>query len=339
MGYTLKRINGIYHARWHFPDEKPCQRTTHQRLRPRAVIEADRIYAAAEAEWKGRRPTPTLRELAEVWLKEHKDLSQHYRRSVETFQRRHLYDLGDLSIRALDSKVVKAAFDEHSKGRTYDSAMAWYRILTALVLWAVGEKMLEAKPWKLKLAKVQKQPHQTLPKAKVRMWFEAVDRASAGHPHVGLAVRLWYGLGLRHMEAFTARWEWVDWERRLYTPGQTKNRKAQSLKIPRWLLAYLLPLRKARGLIMPGKDGRPHAYGYCRKAMEAANTKCETPGITPHRLRGSLATHLSGLLPLQTLQNRMRHDDPKTTLIYTEREDQLVDDAQEKLAQEIGLSA
>jgi integrase len=335
--YALIRIRGVYHLRWKFAGSARQQRSTGERTRVRAVPAAERIYLEAEALWKGRQPTPTLRELVGDWIRQHQDCSSHYLRSVEAFGR-SLGDLAERSLRDLDSRVVKSAFDQHSRGRSYASALHWYRVLTALVLWAVRERMIERKPWDLKLAKDQKRPRAVLPLNRVSAWFEAVDGAAGERSHVSTAVRLMYGLGLRQAEALGARWEWLDVERRVYTPGAAKNRKAQEIKVPRWLISYLLPLRKATGWMLPGIGNRPHAPGYCRRAMLEANAACGTPGITPHRLRGSLATHLLQKLPLPTVQKRLRHENPLTTLLYTEREDALIDRAQEELATEMGLA-
>lgn len=37
------------------------------------------------------------------------------------------------------------------------------------------------------------------------------------------------GVGLREIETITARWEWLDWDRRVYVPGENKRSRELSV--------------------------------------------------------------------------------------------------------------
>lgn len=95
-----------------------------------------------------------------------------------------------------------------------------------------------------------------MPVQLARAWLEALDAHEGERRGVRTAVRLMLGIGLREIETITADWQWMDWERRTYTPGQTKGREADALPVPAWLIAYLQPLRRPAGLIVTRPAGR-----------------------------------------------------------------------------------
>lgn len=95
---------------------------------------------------------------------------------------------------------------------------------------------------------------------------------------------------------------------------------------------------KRSGLIAPGRGGIQLAPGYARRAMRSANKECGIDGLTPHRLRGTFATMLSEAgVPIQTIQKVMRHKDPMTTMKYLEKNLAIAAQAQEQIAEKMGL--
>jgi integrase len=84
---------------------------------------------------------------------------------------------------------------------------------------------------------------------------------------------LW--LGLRESEAAGARWEWIDWERQTYTPGKTKGKEAEPLKLLPALADYGAAARRAE-LIVSQSDGSQFGPGFARSAIRAANAACST---------------------------------------------------------------
>lgn len=108
--------------------------------------------------------------------------------------------------------------------------------------------------------------------------------------------------------------------------------------MPAWLVEHLAPQRKAHGLIVVKEDGAAFKPGFARQVMRKANGKCELMGIMPHRLRGTFATLLSEAgMPVQTIQQVMRHKSPVTTMGYLEKNLDLAARAQEQIGANVGF--
>jgi integrase/recombinase XerC len=320
MSANVFRVGGVWHYRFQVAGIR-IQKSTRLRNRGRAEQLAQLAYDAAVLRANGGEPVPTLDELAGDWLVVHRPTvsARHYT-SVETFRRLHLYALGERAIGDIGTEDVELARNEHLVEHRPATANHWLRIMKLLAMWAVKRGIIAALPWKVAMLKVQKRPRAILPIDVTRVWFEAIDKATRRAPAAGTAVRLMFGLGLREGEAAGACWEWIDWERRTYTPGITKGREADALPLPDWLADYLAPHRCESGLIAPRRDGTPFPAGFARTAMRIANAACKTNGITPHRLRGTFATLLSESgAPLQDVQAALRHKHPMTTVGYLEK--------------------
>lgn len=320
MSANIFKKGSIWHFRFQVGGHR-VQRSTRLRNRARAETFAQAAFDEAVTLANGGQPVPTLNELAGAWLVAHRPTSSAaHIKSIESFRRLHQYDLADLKISEIGTELVEATRNEHLHDRSPATANHWLRILKLLTLWAVNRDILARSPWKVAMIKVQKRPRPVLPLDVAKTWFAAIDRASKRHHGVGTGVRLMFGLGLRESEAATARWEWIDWQRATYTPGETKGREAEPIPLPAWLVDELSPLRKVDGLIACRTDGRQFASGFSRVAMRQANAECSTKGITPHRLRGTFATLLSEEgVPIQTIQAVMRHKSFTTTRGYLEK--------------------
>lgn len=329
----------IWHYRFRVAGVR-VQRTTREKDKWRAEIVAQRAYDDAVIRANGGHPIPTLFELAEEWIKVRGPVvSASHVRGMEMFVRHHMYDLGNLPISELTTERVELARNEHMKTRSPATANHWLRILALLLNWAVRREVLNKLPWKIAMLRVQKRPRTTLPIEMVKDWFEALDEAAGKMSAVGTAVRLMFGLGLRESEASGARWEWIDWERRTYTPGVTKGREATAIPMPGWIAERLGTIRSATGLIVARLDGRQLPAGYPRHAIRAANAACGIEGITSHRLRGTFATLLSEEgTPIQTIQAIMRHKDAKTTMAYLEVNHDRAAQAQDRISDRIGFN-
>ncbi|MES2319987.1 MAG: site-specific integrase [Pseudomonadota bacterium] len=338
MSFKLFKVKGIWHYRFQVARAR-VQRSTREKVKGRAEAAAQRAYDAAVVRTNGGNPVPTLAELIGEWQAVHYApvISAAHARSVDTFARLHLHDLGDLPITAITTERVERARNEHLKTHRPASANHWMRILKLLVNWAVKRKIIMVLPWKVVPLKLQKRPRVILPVAVAAAWFAAIDKA-AREPGAGVAVRLMLFLGLRESESTSACWDWIDWERATYTPGKTKGKEAEPLPMPAWLVDYLQPLRRDSGLIAAKKNGDSFPPGFARKAMLTANDSCKTRGITPHRLRGTIATLLSEAgVPIQTIQKFLRHKSPMTTMAYLEKNMDLAASAQNKITAQIGM--
>lgn len=340
MSVTLIKVGAVWHYRYQVRPFGRVQRSTRERNRARADKVAQKAYADAVERANGGEPIPTLAELAIEWQAVRgAHSSRAHVRSIEIFARLHLHGLGDMPISNIDTTIVERARAAHMQTHNRASANHWLRILKLLVNWAVRREILPRLPWSVAMLKVQKRPRAILPLAAVMDWFAAVDLAAGRSPDIGAAARMMLGLGLRESEAIGARWEWVDWQRATYTPGETKGREADALPMPPWLAAYLAPRRRTEGLIVCRPDGRSYGPGFARDAIRSANQVCSTKGITPHRLRGTIATMLSeDGAPVQDIQRYLRHKDVRTTMAYLERNMGRIVSAQLSIAEKTGLA-
>lgn len=340
MSAEVFKVGVIWHYRFQVKPFPRVQRSTRLRDRTKAGRLAAKDYADTLARANGGSPIPTLKELLTDWLTVRaQHSSAAHIRSVETFVRLHLHGMADLLISEIDTDTVERARSVHLQTHGHASANHWLRILKLLVNWAVRREILARLPWSVAMLTVQKRPRAILPLAAALSWFAAVDLASVRSPNIGVAVRLMLWLGLRESEAITARWEWIDWERLTYTPGKTKGKEADPLPMLPWLIDYLTPLRRAEGLIACQRDGRPYGAAFARAAIRSANATCATKGITPHRLRGTIATLMSEAgAPIQSIQAYLRHKDVRTTMAYLEKNMDLITKAQAEIAEKAGLT-
>jgi integrase/recombinase XerC len=340
MSYQLLQVGKVWHYRFQIGRHRE-QRSTRERQRRAADAIAAKAYALARLRVRGDEAEPTLSALIERWLAVHEGIaSRSHLRAVATLGRLHTYGLGERLIGDLATAPIETARAQHLRGRAPASGNQWLALIKLMINWAIRRGMLERCPFKVKMLKVQKSPRAILPLGATQAWLGAIDAyaAAKGRGYLSSAARLMIGCGLRESEIISARWEWLDWQRRSYTPGLTKGREAVAVLMPVWLAEHLAPARMASGLIVRSSDGLPLRPGFFRAAMAAANLACGTPGITPHRLRGSYATQLSEAgVPVQTIQHLMRHKDIKTTLGYLEINLELVAGAQARIAAQMGI--
>lgn len=328
----------IWHYRFQVANNR-VQRSTRLKSEDKADELARREYAAAVVRANGGQPVPTLAELGQAWLDVHRPIkSSAHILSVDKFLRLHTYGLGDKPIGDITTDDVEKARNAHLVGRTASTANHWLRILKLLTLWAVKRAILTHSPWRVAIITTQKRPRSILPMDVTKIWFDAIDKATLRDPGRGTAVRLMFGLGLRATESATARWEWIDWERKTFTHGATKGREAEPVPMPDWLVRHLAPLRKDEGLIGHRKDGTPYPEGFARAPLSIANAACKVRGITPHRLRGTFATLLSEAgVSIQNIQVVMRHKSPLTTMAYLEKNRDRAAIGQAAIAEKIGF--
>lgn len=320
MSANVFKVGKVWHYRYQVAGLR-VQKSTRLRSRGRAEQLAQLAYDAALVRANGGEPVPTLADLGVAWLEVNGPIiSGAHHKSVETFLRLHCYDLGAVRVDDITTTQVELARNQHLETHRASSANHWLRVLKLLSMWAVKRGMMDRLPWSVAHIKVQERPRAMLPLAVTDTWFASIDQATRREPGAATAIRLMFGLGLRAGESASARWEWIDWERETYTPGKTKGREAEPLPIPAWLLDHLAPLKRTEGLIASKTDGRPFPDGFARAPMQRANAACELKGITPHRLRGTFATLLSESgVPIQTIQQVMRHKSFKTTMGYLQK--------------------
>ncbi len=337
MAYKLIKVGKVWHYRFQV-DGVRVQRSTRESVKSRADAIASKVYEDTKVWARGKSPVPTLRDLCWQWIDVNASVvSKRHTSSVKTFARLHLYDLADLPIDKITTAAVEKARNAHLIDHEPSSVNQWLAYLKLVMNWAVKREVIPMLPWRVRMLKVQRKPRVILPATSTKQWLHELDNA-ATTPSVGLAVRLMLALGLRASEAASARWEWIDWERRTYTPGITKGREADPVPMPDWLLEILHEKRCHSGLIAPDDDGAMLREGFARDAMRQANKAIGLGRLTPHRLRGTFATMLSEAgVPIQTIQRVLRHKDPMTTMKYLEKNLDLAVTGQQRIAEKIGM--
>ena len=314
---------------------KRQQHSTKVKIKGQAEAIAQRIYQDARVRADCREPIQTVGKVREMWLAAHDNtVSAGHWRNVSN------WDPCGLERMMLDrctTASVELARKKFAEGRVPATVNGWLRILNLLGGWAIQRGMILALPWRVKMQKIQKAPRKTLPVSLVKTWIEAAEKTAfkSNRWEIGTALRLMIGLGLREQEALGARWEWVDWERCTYTVGKAKGFEARVIPVPAWLLAHLLPSKADQGLIL----GDKHPAGFCKKAIYGANKACNTPGLSPHRLRGTFATlHSEAGTPIQVIQQLLGHKSPITTMLYLEAHLEKAEEQQAKVAERMGMA-
>ncbi len=332
FGPSLILDGKIWHYRFQRAGDRK-QRSTHTTIRARA----EEIASAA---FQGESPKPTVKEHAENWRETHEGIvSAAHLRNMGYFVRRHLYHLGETRIDQVTTEDVERARKLHLVRYSPASTNQWLRNLRLLYGWAIRLGLIEKIPWRVGMIRLQKSPRAILPAAKATSWLAAVDAAAGDRWGVAAVIRLALGLGLREREAIAARWEWVDWERHTFTCGESKGKETVPLPVPEWLLEYLRPRKQPEGLIAPSPRGGQYTAGITWKTIQKANAAAGVVGLSAHRLRGSYATLLSECgMPIQGIQQMLRHKDIKTTAAYLEVNLEQAAGVQEEVARRLGLA-
>lgn len=330
----FKAKSGVWAVRF-TAGGKRQQVSLHTTVKGQAEQLALQVLEAARLSASGKEPVVTIGKLRDLWLAAHgPTASMGHWRNVSTWP---AYDLEKVLVNRCSTELVEIARNRHAEGRAPATVNAWLRTLNLLGGYAVKRGMIPAVPWRVTPIRVQKQPRRTLPAAKVKAWIEAAE-ATAFKSHrwqIGTALRLMIGLGLREQEALGARWEWLDWYRKSYTVGKAKGKEARVIPVPEWLLAWLEPAKADLGLIL----GEQRPSGFTRKAIAGANAAMGTPGISPHRLRGTFATlHSEDGTPVQVIQQLLGHKDASTTMLYLEAHQEVAEQQQAKVAERMGMS-
>lgn len=327
------KASGIYRVRFTIGGKR-VQISLHTTAKGEAEALALRAMDDAKTRAQGREPVQTIAKVRKAWLEASSTTASigHYR-NVNTWD---ACGLEKVMLDRCTTELVEMARNKYAQGRKPATVNAWLRILNLLGGWAIRRGMIQVIPWWIKAQKVQKAPRKTLPAHLVKPWLDAAE-ATAFKSHraqIGTALRMMIGLGLREQEALGARWEWLDFEKKTYSVGKAKGFECRLIPVPDWLMARLEASKKDLGLIL----GEVHPAGFTRRAIAGANAACKTPGISPHRLRGTFATlHSEAGTPLQVIQLLLGHKSASTTMLYLEAHQEKATEQQGKVAEKMGF--
>lgn len=147
MSANIFKRGGVWHYRFQVAGVR-YRRSTGLASRRSAENLAQRAYDAAVLRANGGEPVPTLAELAHAWIEVHRPVSSAaHIRSVELFQRSHMFDLGAKPINEITTLDVELARNLYLLTHKPASANHWLRIVKMLTMWAVKRGMLAAMPW------------------------------------------------------------------------------------------------------------------------------------------------------------------------------------------------
>ncbi|WP_243324335.1 tyrosine-type recombinase/integrase [Geothrix sp. SG200] len=285
---------------------------------------------------------PTLQELFDSWLIGHKSaFSRGHLVSVECIYRRWIAPrFGSRHLDQITStEVLKLRESQLANGCSQRYANNTIQVLTTLLNYGIRLQCIKLLPFKVSPLRIQRRPRITIPASRLTEFFDTVD-AQTANPHIRALLRVMVGLGLRESEALGMRWEWIDIEARVYTPGKAKGKEARQLPIPNWLLSELqrLPITISPW-IFPAADGKPHRPQFCKKVLQRVCKAMGFSRITNHRLRATFATlHAEAGTPITAIQDMLGHKNVSTTMIYVETNLLAKRKAQEVLEQRLGLA-
>lgn len=153
--------------------------------------------------------------------------------------------------------------------------------------------------WEVEKVSTQEPVRVTVPLGDAAKFFDAVNKTRNLHQMLGVRAQFW--MGLRESAAVQMRWEWFSGDLRQYTTGRAKNGKAkvkpvdEGIRILLWALLWLEHegKRPFTGFVMLAEDGLPHRQQFTKKAIQRGAAALRMVGLTPHRMRASLATNLA----------------------------------------------
>ncbi len=153
-----------------------------------------------------------------------------------------------------------------------------------------------------------------------RLFDDDLDRPDAGLRETVL-LEILYGAGLRVSELAALDWEAVDLEQSIVQVVRGKGGKERRVPIGPPAVAALRALSEregSRGAVLRNSRGRRMSDRTIRRVVERAGAREGLPGLHPHTLRHSFATHLltSGA-DLRGIQEMLGHSSLSTTQRYT----------------------
>jgi integrase len=316
-------------------------RSTREPLRNHAKAERYALeeYEKALLRSRGKEPEMILREAFKEWVSTHllRKSASHIE-NMDRCGRLHLGQLADLPLTQVSTRLVEDELGRFLQIHAASTSNQWLTYLRIVCKWAIRREMIRSMPFDVPETKIKKKPKLLIPTSKADDWLAEVDALTEHDPGLGMVLRLMIGLGLRGSEARQARWEWLDLEREIYTPGDTKGGEAWPRPVPPWILEDLRAQHQTFGWMAPTLAGAPVTPGRVKRVFEAACRAVEIPRLVPHRLRATYATWLSEVgVPIQDIQAALGHKDIRTTAVYLGVDLARIAQGQRKVAAKTGM--
>lgn len=150
--------------------------------------------------------------------------------------------------------------------------------------------------------------------------FPALAQAIDTEPNIYIRAVLWLYLlsGARKSELLEARWDQVDWERRVFNLPETKSGEAQIISLSKPAIAILQATPKMEGnpYIFPGKKKGKHLVNIS-KAWSRIRKAAKIEDVRLHDIRRTVGSWLSSdRVDLNQIKEALRHASISTTLTY-----------------------
>ena len=308
-------------------------------MRSTRATDYTKAYEIALRAYLGEPEKPTLKAGVEEWHETNeKVFSPAHLRNVWDL-RKHLGDLADVPVDHLTTERVEGWRNDLLERYSPATVNQRLRCVKLVLNWLIRRGVLSKLPFVVPMIKLQKKPRVIVPVEKSAVWQESVVRIAGSRWSLATAVMMAFALGLREGEALGARWEWIDWELCTYSPGETKDRKTVPIPMPPWLVDRLRQRKRSGGLIAPSPRGGEYSPGATWALIREASAAVGVVGLHPHRLRANFATRLSeDGIPVQDIQRLLRHRSLLTTAGYLEPSMDRVAEAQNRVAERLGLA-
>lgn len=304
---------------------------------------------------------PTLKDALADWCeaKGHKSAShmRNVKNGITTHFAAHLQDPIDTLDTHKVELVLQAYLRKEARGRanSIGGRNSLLRSLNCIVGYAIRRKQIPERPYDVAIETPQAKPMIILEQDEVASFFQRL--AELAPPDAVNLSLIEYGMGFRESEARHVHVECISIRQAKSPKGDvfwighctpwdpiqgTKGKEADAVAIPEWLCPHLVALigDRKEGYLIPGRKGGAKMRCYTLPYVKAAAVAIGRPGLTPHRLRASCATHLSEAgVPLQAIQDQLRHKHMKTTRIYVRKGSAAVRQAFKTLGEDLGLSS
>ena len=343
----LKKVGKFWHYAFSFKG-KPYNGSTRCQDKEAAKqwLRAHRDQMALQSVGMApEREIPSLRKTLEEWVSVQSGVkSRGHVSGTECAIRLHFHDYLDERLDFIETAEVETAVKAYMDGEGHTAGGAAYilRALKTIYGFARRRKLIKEIPWEVKPPRITGKPRAYLTVGLLGPFFEELERivatTRASHDMVHM-IRLLAGMGLREIEARTARVEHLDLSRRRMTVIG-KGGKLREVPVPGWTLPHLKKMigKRKEGILVPTRSGGVHKRAYTLPYVTAAGEAIGVFGLTPHRLRSTYATLLhKESVGLKEIKEALGHSSIHTTEIYIETDMEAVEKAGNRIGKRAGL--